>query len=50
MDVDDLDLERVSSSSTQFENIEAYSELMEDMLDGYLEFEDDKSVSSARIV
>ncbi|XP_014551491.1 hypothetical protein COCVIDRAFT_42203 [Bipolaris victoriae FI3] len=48
--VDDLDLERVSSSSTQFENMEAYSEPVEDMLDGYLEFEDDESVTYARTV
>jgi hypothetical protein len=40
VDVDDLDLQRVLSSSTAFENIEAYSELMETMLGGYLDFED----------
>jgi cell fate (sporulation/competence/biofilm development) regulator YmcA (YheA/YmcA/DUF963 family) len=50
VDIDDLDLERVSSSSTQFENMEAYSEPMEDMPDGYLEFEDDQSATSARTV
>ncbi|EMD96365.1 hypothetical protein COCC4DRAFT_154441 [Bipolaris maydis ATCC 48331] len=49
-DADDLDLERVSSSSTQFENMETYGESMENLPDGYLEFEDDESVASARTV
>ncbi len=50
VDVDDLDLERASSSSTAFEDIEAYSDPMETMLGGYLDFEDDVSVTSARTV
>jgi hypothetical protein len=50
VDVDDLDLERVSSSSTEFEDIEAYSEPMETLLGGYLDFEDDVSVTSAKTV
>ncbi|EUC27555.1 BTB/POZ domain containing protein [Pyrenophora tritici-repentis] len=50
VDADDLNLERVSSSSTQFENMEAYSEPMENLLDGCLEFEDDESIASARTV
>jgi hypothetical protein len=40
VDINDLDLERVLSSSTAFEDIEAYSGLMETMLGGYLDFED----------
>ncbi|KAH8621413.1 hypothetical protein IG631_23898 [Alternaria alternata] len=50
LDVDDLDLERVSSSSTAFEDIEAYSEPVETMLGDYLDIEDDVSVASARTV
>ncbi|CAN9385425.1 unnamed protein product [Alternaria alternata] len=50
VDVDDLDLERVSSSSTAFEDIEAYSEPVETMLGDYLDIEDDVSVASARTV
>ncbi|KAH8621559.1 hypothetical protein IG631_23774 [Alternaria alternata] len=50
VDVDDLDLERVSSSSTAFEDIEAYSEPVETMLGDYLDIEDDVSVASAKTV
>lgn len=50
VDVDDLDLERVSSSSTAFEDIEAYSQPAENMLGDYLDIEDDVSVASAKTV
>ncbi|CAN9245446.1 unnamed protein product [Alternaria alternata] len=50
VDVDDLDLERVSSSSTAFEDIEAYIEPVETMLGDYLDIEDDVSVASAKTV
>ncbi|CAN9211509.1 unnamed protein product [Alternaria alternata] len=50
VDVDDLDLERVSSSSTAFEDIEAYSEPVETLLGDYLDIEDDVSVASAKTV
>jgi hypothetical protein len=50
VDVNDLDLECVSSSSTEFENIEAYGEPVEPMLGDYLDFEDDVSVTSAKTV
>jgi hypothetical protein len=50
VDVDDLDLEHVSSSSTEFENIEAYGESVEPMLGNYLDFKDDVLVTSAKTV
>lgn len=50
VDVDNLDLERVSLSSTTFEDIEAYSEPVETMLGDYLDIEDDVSVASAKTV
>ncbi|CAN9210718.1 unnamed protein product [Alternaria alternata] len=50
VDVDDLDLERVSPSSTAFEDIEAYSEPVETLLGDYLDIEDDVSVASAKTV
>jgi hypothetical protein len=50
VDVDDLDLERVSSSSTAFEDIKAYSEPVETLLGDYLDIEDDVSVASAKTV
>lgn len=50
LDVYDLDLERASSSSTEFEDIEAYSEPVETMFGGRLDFEDNISVSSAYTV
>jgi len=50
IDVDDLDLERASSSSTEFEDIETHSGPVETMLDDYLDFEDNVSVISAKTV
>lgn len=50
VDVDNLDLERISLSSTAFEDIEAYSELAETLLGDYLDIEDDVSVASAKTV
>ena len=49
-DVDDLDLERASSSSTVFEDIEAYGEPIGTMFDGYLDSSDYESVTSAKTV
>jgi len=50
IDVDDLDLERASSSSTEFEDIKTYSGLVETMLDNYLDFKDNVSIISAKTV
>ena len=46
----DLDLERVSSNGTDFEDIEAYGGPMGSMFDGYLDFKDDESVRSSKTV
>lgn len=46
----DLDLERVSSNGTEFEDIEAYGGPMGSMFDGYLDFKDDESVRSSKTV
>jgi hypothetical protein len=40
----------VSPSSTEFEDIEAYGKPLEERYDGYLRFDDDKSVTSAKTV
>ena len=50
VDVDNLDLERVSLSSIVFKDIKAYSKLVETMLGDYLDIKDDVSVASAKIV
>ncbi|KAG9186448.1 hypothetical protein G6011_09556 [Alternaria panax] len=50
LDVCDLDLERVSSNGTEFEDIEAYSGPMGSMSDGCLDFTDDESVRSIKTV
>jgi hypothetical protein len=40
----------VSPSSTEFEDIEAYGKPLEERYDGYLRFDDDESVTSAKTV
>jgi hypothetical protein len=40
----------VSPSSTEFEDIEAYGKPLEERYDGYLQFDDDESVTSAKTV
>jgi hypothetical protein len=40
----------VSPSSTEFEDIEAYGKSLEERYDGYLQFNDDESVTSAKTV
>jgi len=50
IDVNNLDLERASSSSIEFKDIETYSRLVETMLDNYLDFKDNVSVISAKTV
>jgi hypothetical protein len=40
----------VSPSSTEFEDIEAYSKSLEERYDGYLQFDNDESVTSAKTV
>ncbi|KAJ6201956.1 hypothetical protein J3E72DRAFT_391675 [Bipolaris maydis] len=50
LDIDDLGSECVSPSSTQFEDMEAYSEPINNFLSGHSDFEDDESVTSARTV
>ncbi|RMZ74091.1 membrane protein [Pyrenophora seminiperda CCB06] len=50
LDVDDLDLESVSSSGTKFEDIEAYEGPMGTMFDCYPDYKDDESVTSIKTV
>jgi hypothetical protein len=40
----------VSPSSTEFEDIEAYGKPLDERYDGYLQFDDDESVTSAKTV
>jgi hypothetical protein len=40
----------VSPSSTEFEDIEAYGKPLEERYNGYLRFDNDKSVTSAKTV
>ena len=50
MDVYDLDLERVPSNDTEFEDIEAYGGPIGSMCDDYLDFKDDESLRSIKTV
>lgn len=45
-----LDLERVSSNGTEFEDIEAYGGPMGSMFDDYFDFKDDESARSSKTV
>lgn len=50
LDVYDLDLERVPSNDTEFEDIETYGGPIGSMCDDYLDFKDDESVRSIKTV
>lgn len=50
IDINNLDLECVLPSSTEFKDIKAYSEPIGTMLGNYLDFKDNVSITSAKIV
>ena len=50
IDINNLDLEYASSSSTEFKDIKIYSRLVETILDNYLDFKNNVSIILAKIV